>query len=252
MTPFSWHDAYYNELQNLYALLIVPVAFLAWRLAAPTDPARAVVPKAARFVAAATLVFAFLTMLDPIATGPLLNSETLRNTLAATLIPFVFVFLGDWRVLVVALAVAEPEAPLGRTLGRAMAATAIVPIATGVLYTLLRWLWPEVPGQALWMIYEAGFLALCVYAARVWLPRRAELEGALGAEGRAFLGALFGYSAAYYALWLAADVLVVAAGLDLGWAIRMVPNQLYYAFWTPFVYLRFFSGPPAKAVRRAE
>ena len=130
-----------------------------------------------------------------------------------------------------------------------MAATAIVPIATGILYTLLRWLWPEVHGQSLWMIYEAGFLALCVYATRVWLPRRAGLAGALEPEGRAFLGALFGYSAAYYALWLAADVLVVVAGLDLGWAIRMVPNQLYYAFWTPFVYLRFFSGPRAKAVR---
>jgi hypothetical protein len=65
----------------------------------------------------------------------------------------------------------------------------------------------------------------------------------------AFLGALFGYSAAYYALWLTADVLIVLAGLDLGWAIRMVPNQLYYAFWTPFVYARFFSGAPANATR---
>jgi hypothetical protein len=251
MTPISWHDAYYSELQSLYSLLVVPVAFLAWRLAAPTDPARAVVPKAAHFVAAATLVFALLTMLDPIVTGPFLKSEALQNTLAATLVPFVFVFLGDWRVLLVALAVADPEAPLARTLGRATAATAIVPIATGILYTLLRWLWPEIHGQSLWMIYEAGFLALCVYAARVWLPRQVGLASALGAEGRAFLGALFGYSAAYYALWLAADVVVVVAGLDLGWAIRMVPNQLYYAFWTPFVYLRFFSGAPAKSVRSA-
>lgn len=252
MTPLSWHDAYYSDLQSLYSLLVVPVAFLAWRLAVPTDPTRAVVPKAARCVAAATLVFAFLTMLDPIATGPLLRSETLRNTLAATLVPFGFVFLGDLRVLLVALAVAEPEAPPGRTFGRAMAATAIVPISTGVLYTLLRSLWPEVHGQALWMIYEAGFLALCVYAARVWLPRQAGIAGASGAEGRAFLGALFGYSAAYYALWLAADVVIVGAGLDLGWAIRMVPNQLYYAFWTPFVYLRFFCGPSASALRSAE
>ena len=247
MTAFTWHDAYASELQNLSSLLVVPVAFLAWRLAAPTDPARAVVPKAARIVAAATLVFAFGTVLDPLATGPLVRSEALRNTVAATLLPFLFVFLGDLRVLFVALAVAEPEAPLARILGRASAATAIVPIATGALYSALRWLWPDVHGQWLWMIYEAGFLGLCVYGARVWLPRRSARIDALGVEGRSFLGSLFGYSAAYYALWLAADVLIVLAGLDLGWAIRMVPNQLYYAFWTPFVYARFFSGPPAKA-----
>jgi hypothetical protein len=247
MTPFSWHEAYSSELQSLYSLLVVPVAFLAWRLAAPTDPTRAVVPRAARIVAVGTLVFAFETMLDPIATGPLLRIEALRSTVATTLVPFVFVFLGDLRVLFVALAVVEPEAPLARILGRASVAAAIVPIATGALYSLLRWLWPDAHGQWLWMIYEAGFLGLCVYGARVWLPRRSAGIDALGVEGRAFVGSLFGYSAAYYALWLAADVLIVLAGLDLGWGIRMVPNQLYYAFWAPFVYARFFSGPPAKA-----
>jgi len=254
MTPFSWQDVYASELQNLYALLVVPLAFLAWRLAAPTDPSRAVVPKAARIVAAATLVFAFETMLDPIATGPLLRSEALRETLAATLVPFLFVYLGDLRVLFVVLAVAEPESPLVRTLGRAAAATAIVPIATGILFATLRGLWPEAHGQWLWMIYEAGFLGLCVYGARVWLPRRGPGLGATGlAEsdlaGRAFIASLFGYSAAYYAIWLAADGLIVLAGLDLGWAIRMVPNQLYYAFWTSFVYARFFSLPSANAAR---
>lgn len=245
MTPVSWHDAYYSELQSLYSLLVVPFAFLVWRLAAPTDTSRAVVPKAARLVAATTLVFAFETMLDPIATGPLLRSEALRDTLAATLVPFLFVYLGDLRVLFVALAVAEPESPFGRTLGRAGAATAIVPIATGILYAALRWLWPAADGQWLWMIYEAGFLGVCVFGGRVWLPRRGVEIGA----GRAFLGSLFGYSAAYYALWLAADVLIVLCGLDLGWAIRMLPNQLYYALWTPFVYARFFSAEATNAPR---
>jgi hypothetical protein len=249
MTPFSWHDAYYSELQNLYSLLVVPIAFLAWRLAVPSDPARGVVPRAAPLVAGATLLFAFETMLDPIATGPLLRSEALRSTLAATLVPFVFVYLGDLRVLFVALAVAEPEAPMKRLLGRAAAATAIVPIATGVLYGGVRVLWPDAHGQWLWMIYEAGFLLLCVVAVRVGLPRAVAAGAEIDPAARAFLGALFGYSAAYYALWLAADVLIVLAGLDLGWAIRMVPNQLYYAFWTPFVYARFFSGAPANATR---
>lgn len=249
MTPFTWHDAYYGELQSLYALLVLPVAFLAWRLAAPADPGRAVVPQAARFVSLATIVFAFETMLDPIATGPWLKSAALRDTFAATLVPFLFVYLGDLRVLLVARAALHPAEPFGRRLGFAAGATAIVPIATGLLYGVHRAIWPGANGQWMWMIYEAGFLALCVYAVRVWLPREAARSGGIEGEARGFLAALFGYSAAYYALWLAADVLIVIAGLDLGWAVRIVPNQLYYAFWVPFVYARFFSLPARNALR---
>lgn len=246
MTPFSWHDAYYSDLQSLYALLVVPIAFLAWRLAVPPDPARAIVARAAPLVASATLLFAFETMLDPIATGPLLRTDALRGSVASTLVPFAFVYLGDLRVLVVAFGVAFAGAPLGRILGRAAVATAIVPVLAGALHALLRVAFPDADPQWLWMIYEAGFLALCVYAVRVWLPREAgRPEAAIDPAARAFLGSLFGYSAAYYALWLSADVLIVVAGLDLGWAIRMVPNQLYYAFWAPFVYARFFCAVPA-------
>ena len=35
-----------------------------------------------------------------------------------------------------------------------------------------------------------------------------------------------------------------AAELDLGWGVRIVPNQLYYALWVPFAYWRFFSVSP--------
>ena len=47
-------------------------------------------------------------------------------------------------------------------------------------------------------------------------------------------------SAIYYALWAVADVLILA-GRDVGWALRIVPNQLYYAFWVPVVWWLFFS-----------
>lgn len=251
MTPFTWHDAYYSDLQSLYALLVVPLAFLAWRLVAPPDPARAVVPRAAPLVAGATLLFALETMLDPIATGPLLRTDALRGTIASQLVPFAFVYLGDLRVLIVAFGVAFAGAPLGWILGRAAVATAIVPVFAGTLHALVRAVFPDADPQWLWMIYEAGFLALCIYAVRVWLPREAgRAETAIGPEAQAFLGALFGFSAAYYALWLSADLLIVVAGLDLGWAIRMVPNQLYYAFWAPFIYARFFLRGSTNGSRR--
>ena len=32
----------------------------------------------------------------------------------------------------------------------------------------------------------------------------------------------------YYGLWAAADALILATGADLGFAVRVVPNVLYY------------------------
>ena len=243
MAEFSWHEAYYGDLQSLYALLIAPIAFLVWRLTAGVDERRAEAPDAARFVSGLTLVFAIQTMIDPIATGPLIKLDLFRDSFAVTLIPFFFVLLGDLRVLLLAMGVARPDRSLWRNLAWALGTALIVPIVAGLGFAFTRWLWPDVHGQVLWMIYEFSFLALCVFLARVWVPRSVPNDPQLAT----FLKAIFGYSAAYYALWWVADVLIVVADLDLGWAIRIVPNQLYYAFWVPFVYWRFFSVRPENA-----
>jgi hypothetical protein len=245
MTELFWHDFYYGDLQSLYALLVAPIGFLAWRLTAGVDEKRAVAPISTRFVAGLTLLFAFETMIDPFATGPLLELDYFRETFAATLVPFFFVLLGDLRVLLLAIGVARPERRLRQHLAWALGTSLIVPIVAGIGYTIAGWIWPEVHGQVLWMIYESGFLVLCVFLGRVWVPRNIPHDPALAA----FLRSIFGYSAAYYALWWVADVLIVVADLDLGWAIRIVPNQLYYAFWVPFVYWRFFSVPSENASR---
>jgi hypothetical protein len=237
MSEFTWHNVYYSELQSLYALLVVPIAFLAYRLAAPSENDRAEVPAAARFVSGLTLFFAFETMIDPISTGPLLKLNILRDSHAATAIPFIFVLLGDLRVLLLAVGVARPEHTLSQNLRWAFGMSLIVPIAAGSLYAMAGWLWPDIHGQVLWMLYEFGFLALCIYLARVWVPANASHDP----NTVTFLRSVFGYSAAYYLLWWLADVLIVVAEMDIGWAIRIVPNQLYYAFWAPFVYWRFFS-----------
>ena len=109
MTEFSWHAVYYSDLQSLYALLVVPFAFLIWRLTTAIDVHSALVPDAARFVSGLTLFFAIETMIDPISTGPLLKLDFLHDTWASTLIPFLFVLLGDLRVLLLAIGVARPE-----------------------------------------------------------------------------------------------------------------------------------------------
>jgi hypothetical protein len=243
LNEFTWQSAYYSELQSLYALMIVPAAFLIWRLAKPFDGQRADVPAAAGFVAGLTLLFSFETMIDPISTGPLLKLGGLQDSHAASVIPFIFVLLGDLRVLLLAVGVAQPERSLRQKIGWALAMSFIVPIGAGSLFAFATWLNPEVHGQVLWMLYEFGFLALCIFLSRIWAPRAASGD----ATKIAFLQSVFGYSAAYYLLWWLADVFIIVADMDLGWAIRMVPNQLYYAFWAPFVYWRFFSRPRTNA-----
>ena len=52
---------------------------------------------------------------------------------------------------------------------------------------------------------------------------------------------MLGYVAVYYALWATADLLILGTGRDVAWALRIVPNQLYYAWYLPFVYWRFFA-----------
>jgi hypothetical protein len=245
MSETFWHEAYTGDLQSVYALLVVPIAFLAWRLAASVDARQAAVPGAARFISGLTLLFAIETMIDPIATGPFLKLDLVRESFGATLIPFLFVLLGDLRVLLLAIGVARPERGLLENLGWALGAALIVPIFAGAGFCLARWIWPDIHDQVLWMIYEFAFLALCIFLARIWVPRSVANDPSRAA----FLNTIFGYSAAYYALWWVADLFIVFGDLDLGWAIRMVPNQLYYACWAPFVYWRFFSARPSNASR---
>ncbi len=247
MSDFSWQAVYQGDLQRFYSLIVVPIAFLAWRFTAPTDARRAEVPEAASFVAGLTLFFAFETMLDPWMTGPFIDRAGLGNGFVATLIPFAFVLLGDLRVLLLAIGVARPERSLGRNLSWAFLTSLAVPIFAGGAHAVARTVWPDIHPQMLWMFYESGFFALCVVLSRRWLPRALGSGDGnpLEASRIGFLRAVFGYSAAYYALWLFADLLIVVGDLDLGWAVRMVPNQLYYAFWVPFVHVRFFSARPA-------
>ena len=131
MAEFSWHAVYYSDLQSPYALLVVPFAFLAWRLAAPADERRAESAGAARFVSILTLVFAVETMIDPIATGPLLRLELFRDNPASTFVPFLFVLLGDLRVLLLAIGVARPERGFQQNLAWALGTALVAPVTAG-------------------------------------------------------------------------------------------------------------------------
>jgi len=221
MSPMRPFEAFYrSDLQGLWGLLVVPALFVIVRPWLRERTAGAD-PRAASFVRAWATVFAIETMIDPLAVV----------LAGAPMLPFVL--LGDFRVFALWLGVMRPELPLGRTLSLAAAWTAVVPAIAWLLHRLADAALGPLPDQTLWLVYEIAFAVLAVWWATQLIP-----GGRPVAER--FLRATAWYVATYYALWALADVLILA-GLDAGWALRVVPNQLYYGFWVPVVWWWFFA-----------
>ena len=235
MTFEDWHAFYYAAWQWPWALLVVPFAWSVFRLvargaAAPTG--------VARFVQLWASLFLLETMLDPVLNGLVADGPAGLSTAVALL----FVLLGDFRIYWLVFALAEGAVTLGAGLGRAALATLVVPIAAAALDAGLGVAMDEVPGQVLWLVHESLFVAVCGFLAWRWVP--ANVAGAWQPFARIVLG----YVAAYYALWAAADVLILC-GVDAGWLVRCVPNQLYYAFTVPFVEVVFALRPASSAAK---
>ena len=222
MSYASWHDFYYGAWQQPWALLVAPLAFLAWRGVASLPGGEGAVPGAKRFVSAWCLAFALETMLDPIATGTL--AAALGGGAVATALGLLFVLLGDFRIWWLAFGAATSPR---RGLAPALLASAVVPVFAWLAHLVLGRLFGPLPGQALWLLHECAFLALVVPIAHRQRER--------------FARSVLAFAAVYYALWATSDVLILA-GVDLGWLIRCVPNQLYYGLTVPFVWWSFFAA----------
>jgi hypothetical protein len=228
-----WHAFYQSDLQSLWALVALPAAFLVYVLVRSTRPA----DPQGRFVLAWSIAFAIETILDPIATGPLAKALDLADA-GQQAVMLCFVLLGDWRVLLLAFALAYGPERRGQAFGHSAALCLVVPIFAYLIDAGLRALWPGLPGQVLWLVYELGFGTLA-------LTLRRRLGIAAREVDRRLLRALLAYAACYYALWACADALILA-GSDRGWALRILPNQMYYAWTVPFVY--FARGSTLRAL----
>lgn len=232
----SWKALYESDAQAVYALWVVPALFLAWLFITPTGRATAGANDPdTRFLRRFAIAFGLETILDPFATGPLLRSLGVQDAPAGTAILLLFVLLGDFRVFLLLQRLSRRARPLGESILRAGLWTLVVPVAAFAVNTALHRAWPELPSQTIWLVYELGFLALALWLRRggldAWVdppdpPRRRALEG------------IATYAALYYALWALADVLILVLGLDVGWLLRTVPNQLYYAFFLPFAWFQ--------------
>jgi hypothetical protein len=233
----SWQAFYYAGWQWPWAVMVVPFAYAVFRVVARPRP---VPGPLAPMLAFWIPLFLAETLLDPLSTGPL--AKALGGG-AGTALGLLFVLLGDFRVTWLVMQGVRPGAPVGRTALQGALVAVLPPITAGVTYLLAGLLWPDLPGQVRWLIHEVAFVLLAAWLAWVFVPARVR-----DPELLAFLRDVLGYVAAYYALWATADVLILA-GVDAGWAVRIVPNQLYYAFFVPFVAWRAAAAwPRARAL----
>jgi hypothetical protein len=131
----------------------------------------------------------------------------------ASVVPLGFVLAGDFRYLLLWDA-ATPDGAIAitpRALARAALLTVIVPIAAQVATR-------GAEARVLFFVYELSFCALTLALLR-WHPN---------AHALPWVRAVSGFVLLYYGLWAASDALILATGADVGFALRVVPNLLYY------------------------
>jgi len=247
VTFSTWRELYQSEAQAVWSLWVVPAAFLLYLAANRRLPPASVEPRAVAFMRAYALCFAVETMLDPLAGGPLLRWLGIAGGMLPTVVMVCFVLLGDFRVFFLVLALlafARGTPRLPRVAAEAALWTLVVPVVAVAGEATLRAVAGALPAQSIWLVYELTFVVMAFVWRRMIVPARTpENRPRL----RAYLRAVLAYVIVYYALWALADVLIMAGGLDAGWALRIVPNQLYYALYLPFVYALFVSPRYAEA-----
>lgn len=203
-------EAFYLSVwQHPLLLALVPVATLLFP------------PRKRGFLRSYFLVFTVGTLLDAFLTSALFSFPP---SLASALSLF-FVIVGDARLFLLAERLAEPGSGRGWFLRGSLLALA-VPAAQAALLVAL----PDIFGvpRHTYLAYELLFLIFFgAYAAQ-----RARSLASTPEKQRA-LRRLSVYALVYYGLWALADV-VILAGFDAGFLLRVVPNFLYYGLFVSF------------------
>jgi hypothetical protein len=133
----------------------------------------------------------------------------------ASAVPLFFVLAGDYRYLLL-LGSARNGGRVAVGSRPALAAaglTLIVPLFSQAVVSAL----PESGARVLFLVYELAFVALTLALMR-WHPARAI----------AWTNPVSRFVVLYYGLWAGADAILLATGSDLGFALRVLPNVLYY------------------------
>jgi len=232
----SWKALYESQVVGVFVLAALPVLFLGWLAARGLGRDGGVEPYAARFVRGWAIVFAVVACVDPVTTG----------LFGWPMLPFVL--LGDYRVFALVLVVMQPGRSRLAALGEAAAWTAVVPALAYGTYVALGAVHGPQPETILWLVYEVAFALLTLVVMTRVLPARVGIERG---QVRRYVRAVLAIVVAYYVLWAAADVIILA-GYDWGWGLRIVPNLLYYGGVVPAAYVRFFPSVMAHTSRSTQ
>jgi hypothetical protein len=212
----AWHHPGIAWIAGVPLLLF----FVLRALRAP-DPHR-------RTLAIVFVVLELEILADALFTGGLSPIDPKGTT--SLVLAIAFVVLGDLRYfLFVERSGAEAPRPLPQALGRAFVLALIVPVAQRIAAAAVPLL--GAPIRHVFLSYELMFAALAIVVAAVVLPRR---KGP--AATKRWLLWLTTFEIAQYLLWSTADV-VILAGVDAGYLLRLVPNTMYYAAFVPFAWL---------------
>jgi len=212
----SYAEFYDSFIQH--PLLLWAAAILGLLLALSGPSASVSVRRYCIALATISLLDAWLTTNDVPGIGPLTGAAT-------SFVPLAFVLIGDFRFFLF-IESAKPDGTFAASAGgwmRASAWTLLVPLASQLGVFALGSNEPRI----LFLVYETLFVLLSIGLAHVYLPRRSH---ALQWTQR-----VTRFVIAYYALWAAADAIILTTGADAGFLLRMLPNVLYYGGLVPAI-----------------
>lgn len=216
-----WKQLYDSPWHNPATFIVVNAALLVTLLRA-RSPLRAFL-----------LVFTAEILLDATLTND-------RSPIPSSLVSYVaipFVILGDARVWILlerarrakrAEAFARSEVARATLVGLSLAF--IVPVLQALLLRAAPTFFA--PSRRMFLAYECLFLlAMALYSALILRPSLASAEPAMARWAQAIAR----FALVQYALWASADVIILA-GHDAGFALRLAANVLYYAAFLPFAW----------------
>lgn len=155
------------------------------------------------------------------------------GTGAYTAFSVLFIVLGDLRYFLLAERVTRPRDSLFATLRFSVPMSLLVPVSTGIMNRTLAFMADD---RVLYAVYELAMVVLVLALDHFRFGRRPVDESL-----RRWVHQVTLLFAALYFGWGACDLLILT-GVELGHALRIIPNVLYYAAFLPFV---FWRAPPA-------
>ncbi len=167
-------------------------------------------------------VFTVVSLLDAVFTSNDVLGQGPLPAPLSTIVPILFVTLGDFRVFLWVLP-GSYKSKWPKALGLSL----VVPIVSALLGKVLPGAWTT-QSRVLYLTYELLFLAL-FGGVTLWLG-----------GWRGAIRPYCGFVLTYYSLWALADIWLLAtdAASTPAWLVRIVANLMYYIGWTPWVYSR--------------